>query len=180
MSEDYNNRTKFLARRVLFCYDAGQVRRWHTKGYVIREDNVAAHSWGVVMWILMLHPNPSTSLLRAAATHDVPEFLTGDMPRWAKQENPKLKQELDLAEAAISKEWGFITEENLTLDDRQWLKAADLFDAWMFIRQNLLAGNLHLKDSYWKALHEFDNVNVPEEIERVYQYIHNQTAGVKT
>lgn len=177
--EETNDQVAWLANQVLFCYEAGQVRRWHTQGHIIREDNVAAHSWGVLMWIALLHPAPSPLLLRVAAMHDIPEYLTGDIPRWTKQANPALKGLLDGLEQKVAEEWKLPTEEDLTPGERRWLKGADLLDAWLFIRQNMLAGNQHMKPSYWKALKDFENIGVPPEIERVYKHIHTSTAGAE-
>lgn len=73
-----------LTKMVEFVINGGQVRRWHTWP-VIKEDSVAAHSFGVAWWCILIYNfRPGVFLLMAALQHDLTEFATGDMPAQVK------------------------------------------------------------------------------------------------
>jgi 5'-deoxynucleotidase YfbR-like HD superfamily hydrolase len=153
----------------MFCYSAGQTRRWHTRDHVIRTETIAAHSWNTTMWILLLHPSPSKNLIFASMVHDVPEHLTGDVPRWAKEESQWLRDLLENLEDKIlaAKDLQCDLEE----DDAKWLKAVDLFDAWLFIRQNILAGNRLMMDAWQRSTKALNEMPLPPELAEVYEDI---------
>jgi 5'-deoxynucleotidase YfbR-like HD superfamily hydrolase len=117
---------------VVYLIQAFEVKRWHTET-VLREQNVGNHSARVVMWITLFHPNPSAALLKAAALHDVEERVTGDIPHWAKHTNPNLRIAAAEVERTTREHFGLGFE--LSDEDRTWLEASDLFDAWLHIWQ---------------------------------------------
>jgi HD domain-containing protein len=160
-------RVRLSVERLMFCYNAGQVRRWHARTHVIRQETIASHTWSVVMLILLLHPNPSKELIYAAMVHDVPEFVTGDIPRWFK-DYEGVRNLISAAEEGILSKYALWHEQDLVPEDLDWLKAADLFDAWMFLRQNLLAGNQLVTDSYHRATAAMLNLQGPNEILEVF------------
>jgi hypothetical protein len=163
------SRKRVLVDRVMFCYNAGQTRRWHTRDHVIRTETIAAHSWNTTMWILLLHPSPSKNLIFASMVHDVPEHLTGDLPRWAKEESPTLANLLNVIEDEILEQQGL--QCDLEPDDAKWLKAVDLFDAWLFIRQNILAGNRLMMDGWQRSTKALNEMALPPELAEVYDAI---------
>lgn len=166
--ETARSRRRILVERLMFCYSAGQTRRWHTRDHMIRDETIAAHSWNVTMWIMLLHPEPGKNLIMAALVHDLPEHITGDLPRWAK-ENLKLNIALQEMESKIYAQYDL----NCDIDEneRKWLKAVDLFDAWMFIRQNILAGNRLALDAYHRSTAAMDAMDLPSELAEVYDAI---------
>jgi len=163
------SRKRVLVDRVMFCYSAGQTRRWHTRDHVIRTETIAAHSWNTTMWILLLHPSPSKNLIFASMVHDVPEHLTGDLPRWAKEGSPTLASLLEVIEDEILEHQGL--QCDLEPDDAKWLKAVDLFDAWLFIRQNILAGNRLMMDAWQRSSKAMNEMALPPELAEVYDAI---------
>ena len=128
-------------RRVWFAYMAGQVRRWHNNPHIIRQQDVIQHSGGMATWISLLHPDPSVKLLKAALHHDLPELVTGDMPGWAKRNNPELETLLQRLEDKVNDKFLLVTEADLTEEEIRWLRSCDLFDAWLFALQNVVASN---------------------------------------
>lgn len=138
-------------KRVWVAFAAGQVMRWHTKGHTSRPQDVAQHSHGVAMWIALLHPEPSVALLKAAIMHDLPEVRTGDVPRYVKAATPEIRGILDKTEAAMALQYGYQTEEGLTDDEVKWLHACDLFDAWLFLMQNIICNNEMVRQDFTRA-----------------------------
>lgn len=121
-------------------YLSGKVRRWHTH-HGLDQTN-ADHSWGVSMVLLKIHPDPAPRLIRAALMHDCAEYLTGDIPGYAKQNFTHLKREADEAEKLANRKLG-IDRPPLTQDEEHWLSLADAIEAIMFIRH---CANLNDRD----------------------------------
>jgi 5'-deoxynucleotidase YfbR-like HD superfamily hydrolase len=110
-------------------YLAGKVKRWHT--CVGMEQTNADHSHGVIMVIALLHPNPSANLLKAAAAHDLGEFITGDMLSPAKSD-PVIRDRLKQLESEGRHSMG-IPDWPLTEEEQKWLEFADAYETFMFI-----------------------------------------------
>lgn len=107
---------------------AGLVQRYHTTPNAVPQ-NIAAHSWGVAMILLRLHPAPSHALICAALEHDLPEFFLGDMPAPAKWGNPELAVAYTEAELMVCLEHGWTHVEHLIdEDDKNWLRGADILE----------------------------------------------------
>jgi 5'-deoxynucleotidase YfbR-like HD superfamily hydrolase len=114
-------------------YRAGKVRRWHTHNSL--NQTVADHSHGVIMLILLNHPDPSVSLLRAAAFHDMGELMVGDVPTYSKRASVTLRNELEKLEGEALAKMG-IPMPDLTEDEQLWLKWADLTELVNFVELN--------------------------------------------
>lgn len=110
-------------------YLAGKVKRWHT--CVGMEQTNADHSHGVIMVIALLHPNPSANLLKAAAAHDLGEFVVGDMPSPAKRD-PIIASRIKQLEYEARHAMG-IPDWPLTEEEQRWLAFADAYETFMFI-----------------------------------------------
>lgn len=106
-------------------YLSGKVGRYHTH-YGIDQTN-ADHQWGVALFILLYHPNPSRSLLIAALTHDMPELITGDPPAPSKRFFPELTALHDRIEGVAARMLG-LPEVELTKEEGLWLKLADRYE----------------------------------------------------
>lgn len=115
---------------------AGFTRRWHVNPVMSAiEDRVDAHSGRVVRILIMMHPDPSIELLKAAATHDDGEFRTGDISwKYKRTMSADAKAALELEEAHERAEiWGTDWAFHLGDLDQDWLRFADLLDAFMWV-----------------------------------------------
>jgi hypothetical protein len=158
-------------RRVWRAFHAGQVKRWHTHGYLIRTQDIAQHSNGVVQVIVLLHPDPSARLLKAAVMHDFGELKTGDMPRWAKKEVPTIELALEKLEQGQRQKYG--VDYPLGEEEQRWLAGADLMDAWLFLLQNILCGNEMVRGNFNGATQavRHSRSNMPEPIRQAMEQI---------
>ena len=67
-----------------FIATGAEVTRYHTV-FTINKETVGHHSHGVAMMVLMIKPDASASLLKAALCHDLSEQVVGDIPSPAKR-----------------------------------------------------------------------------------------------
>lgn len=132
-------------RQIMELWDAAYVKRWHTEN-IVGEQTVGSHSFGVVLLLLLLHPEPTQTLLRAAAFHDLAEKWTGDLPTQLKWSHPELRAEHDRVEEACEKHKDIYMDDALTQIEKNWLKACDMLDAYMFATRQLNMGNTMLTD----------------------------------
>lgn len=118
----------------------GNVKRYHAR-LTIRENSVAAHSWGVATLILHCCDNPSLNLIKASLYHDVFEYITGDVPYTAKRMSPAL----DDALTELEKRAGEIMEMdmvwNLSPEEEGLLKTCDMLDLCLFANEEITMGN---------------------------------------
>lgn len=113
---------------------AGFVRRWHTSPDLAHTgDRIDGHSGRVARIILLLHPDPSVDLLRAALIHDDGESVVGDMKAPTKDKFPVIADALEEMECiARSDLWGLDTIDLVSGANSRWLKFADRLDAYMW------------------------------------------------
>lgn len=67
---------------------AGLIRRFHTS-YILREQNVAAHTWQALCILFAIEPTARHHVFISLLMHDVAEVATGDIPapvKWASEE----------------------------------------------------------------------------------------------
>ncbi len=132
-----------LCRRVQAIREGGHTERAHTiphhGGY-----SVAAHTWNVVALILLLHPNPSLELVKAAMFHDVAERYAGDIPGHAKYwHSPALGNIHEQLEKKLEIRMGIVF--SLTWEERRWLKGCDLLEFYMWCHDQEALGNRHVE-----------------------------------
>lgn len=122
-----------------FFWKAARTRRYHTEVILGGEQTVADHSWGVAKIVLYLWPNSSMNLVKACLDHDLLEHFVGDSPAPAKWRFPELKAALDNAEKVMAEEHGLTFE--LSEEEHQRLKAADVLEACLFAKLQMELGN---------------------------------------
>lgn len=145
--------------------DMGTVERYHTLMPATRQ-TTAHHSWGVAMIILTLHPKPSLDLIRAALMHDMAEKITGDAPYAAKREWPEIGIGLKKAETEIN---NTLEMPKLTQREKEWLKAADQAEAFVWCRLMNERGDRRFLDIASAILDIFRNdPTVPDEIKKEF------------
>jgi len=134
-------------QRVLAAREAGNVRRCHTIPHH-GEYTVGKHSFDAVSLLLILHPDPSVSLIMALMWHDCAERWTGDVPSPAKQQNERFHDELDALELGTIQDWEFYEGfEGLEGDDYAWLHAIDRLEFWLWCHDQLALGNKQVERS---------------------------------
>lgn len=143
-------------------YDAGAVKRWHTK-VTIKDQDVAAHSWGVALIILKIAPRDH-ELLRAALLHDMAEVESGDIPYPFKRDHQRLHQELIEHE----KDFEIIngTQCFLKAEQVKMLKWADMFELLLWCKRELKLGNESIKYTIDVAFRALRDMGHPNEIAR--------------
>jgi 5'-deoxynucleotidase YfbR-like HD superfamily hydrolase len=140
---------------------------------VIGEQTVGAHSFGVLSLLLILHPNPTLTLIKAAAWHDMAEQEIGDVP------SPVLRRVIDYGEvyAAIEEEFLFdhfaINLEGLSAEEKTWLWGVDKLDCLLFCRDQVRLGNLAFRETCNILYSWFygEKNNCPDIISRIVRVI---------
>ena len=130
----------------------GSVLRFHTWPCV-RQQSVAAHTWGVLALIYALVDEPSPALVRRAVFHDLAEYDTGDIPSSAKWASAELKKMMDKVEDHFNKMHDFPGDDTLTRYELDVLKMADLLDMLWYCYEEYMIGNRGLKVVYVRVLH---------------------------
>jgi hypothetical protein len=110
-------------------YLSGSVRRWHMNpAMACTGQTDADHQGRCVQLLFALHPGPSADLVRAVATHDVGELVTGDLSHDFKEQNTDFA-----AVHATFEGWARRSicgpDPVLTPDDIRWAKLVDRLEA---------------------------------------------------
>ena len=130
---------------------AGRIRRLHIRPMNGEEQNVAAHTWGVVMILLDLFPDVSRDAIIFALRHDVPEVVTGDIPANVKWDNPGLEEALEKREREFLKAMGWKTEHGGVPSwgrENLYIKISDRVELLFFCLEQMYMGNWLLTDVY--------------------------------
>jgi 5'-deoxynucleotidase len=119
--------------RLETIYRSGKVRRYHVDPIMARTGQTNAdHQWGVAAIILMLHPNPSPALLKAAIFHDAAELMVGDLPFPFKLDHPAIAAAHKEVERLAAKRMG-LPDITLTSEEVKWLVFADRLESTMLV-----------------------------------------------
>lgn len=118
------------------------VKRWHVMP-TIREQTVGEHSGQAVQLLLMLHPDPSMSLVKALLWHDTSERVVGDVPAPAKRAHPEFCKFYEAYEERIQREMHPSTIVELMPSDHRWLKAIDVLELVLHMGDEILLGSKH-------------------------------------
>lgn len=124
---------------IVALHAAARTKRWHTHE-TIRSQNLADHSWGVAMTVAAISPNWSRGLMFAALTHDLHETELGDIPYPAKRSYPALKDISDNQQLHYEKSNGI--HVTLTREEEAILKWADMYELYLWVRQEYAMGNI--------------------------------------
>ena len=128
---------------VLFQFSA--VNRFHTERFIGEKPTVAHHSANVgLILIELLGDKCSANLLRAALQHDLEEGITGDIPAPVKWEAGEMLTKL---EDRIQEHYE-IKVPPLTVEEYQYLKAADVLEAVMTCLEQRRLGNTFIDNVF--------------------------------
>lgn len=118
--------------RIVGARRGSDVKRYHTFPIVGEQTN-GHHAYNMAVMLLMLHPEPSFSLIRAVLLHDGVEDVVGDLPSPSMWGNAALKREYDAAQhAAFEARYGFELGYELYEYDLCWLHCLDKLEALIF------------------------------------------------
>ena len=139
-----------LANHIDFTRLGGLTKRYHTK-HVNKENNVAAHSFGVA-WMVYFLTEPNTPLnpylLMSALAHDLAEQVTGDISSPTKRKFPELAAMVQSMEHETLTEYGVGFELNLTDEEKRTLKLADCLDGALYCISEVQLGNRSIMEVY--------------------------------
>lgn len=139
-----------------FIYAAGETRRFHSWP-VLRQQNVADHSWHVTMLGFVLYgqdePGVRLPFLMALLTHDMAECLMGDIPSPAKRlmdtllvlENKEtsFRQRWNAAEQEVAARYSMDWESLLDAEELRRFKLVDAMEgAFYCIRERQMGNKL--------------------------------------
>lgn len=138
-----------LFETLKLIFKSSNVKRYHIHP-VIGEQNIAHHSWRLVMLLYYIVGNPSGNLIKAALLHDVPEVVTGDTPYTAKKLSIDLKRALDQMEQA------FLSNNDLEIilfdNEKSILKMCDMLELIWFCREQIDLGNANFTSMFDRGM----------------------------
>ena len=155
---------------------AGGVARYHGRAGIRTQTN-ADHSWGVSVIMQHFYPDCSKEMLLSCLYHDIPEYITGDIPGPLKRKHPKLKAEIAKIERGVFRQLGITYK--LTAKEEKILKVCDLLELVLYLEMlhkegNILVGPLicksigfmwELKRYFSPALQKYFDSNLKHYLE---------------
>lgn len=126
-----------LKDQLEFIVRGSEVKRFHAVR-TIAEETVGHHSFMVAMLCRLIDPGCSTHLLLSALTHDLPEFIFGDIPANTKRILGSY-QELENLEITALTNVGL--NYSLTAEEEHVLKLADVLAGLIFCVREIQLGN---------------------------------------
>jgi hypothetical protein len=132
-----------LYDRVRLAREGAEVERAHAHPHLMRY-SVGHHSLSLVTLITLCWMEdhggryPSAALLVAAAFHDIPERITGDVPQPVKA---LLGGKLEAVEDRVLEYLGVDAEIGLTPEELLYLHKGDKLELWLWCWEETLRGN---------------------------------------
>lgn len=127
---------------------AGRVTRYHTQ-FLLKTENVAEHTFGLVNLLMIMTGRQLTArLMMAALSHDMGEYISGDMPSPSKRAmGPDAKQAFGVIEFnAMAEVHGHLGWDELTPWEALLLKTADNLDGLLKCIEEKRMGNYTIED----------------------------------
>lgn len=128
---------------------SGRVKRYHqTEGNV--QQNIADHTFGVLVLLLDIYPAASSNLLRAAIYHDMPEAKVGDIPSPIKDDSG-IKAAIEDLEDQWLEDVGIVFPP-LTEEEMDLLYVCDVLECVMFSALMISMGNKLYRPILYRAV----------------------------
>lgn len=128
-----------------FIAAGAAVSRYHTCD-LLKPETVGHHSHGVALLCLLIDPECSLDLIKAALLHDMAEQRTGDIPSPAKRDLG-IGGDLEVLEHRILAESGFHFPE-LSEQEKLTLKLADIAHGALKCAREVNMGNSTMRIVY--------------------------------
>jgi hypothetical protein len=148
--------TPTLFNRIRFAREGAAVERAHQHPHLQRY-SVGHHSLDLVTLITLcwMHDHdgtlPRAELLVAAAFHDIPERVTGDLPQPV---NVRLGKIIAAWETRIFAWLGFSDTPDLSPEELTYLGEGDRLELWLWAREEAARGNqafIFWYNSHWET-----------------------------
>ncbi len=133
-----------LHRQVRELRRGGHVLRCHTMPHHGEYSN-GKHSFDALSLLLLLHPNPSTDLIKVVLWHDMGERALGDVPSPAKRMFRTLKRIYEVAENEVLRKLG-VPIDQLSTGEKRWVAAVDALELWLWTLDQDAMGNKMTKN----------------------------------
>jgi hypothetical protein len=133
---------------MLVLRDAAATTRYHTKR-TIRQQDLAAHSFGVMQIIHQVWPECRKVLMTAAMFHDLPEYVTGDIPAPVKRSCPQLATVLEEVERGTAP---LYQDLDLTVAEELVLRWSDTMELCLWCHEEIMLGNMYCMDTLKRGL----------------------------
>jgi 5'-deoxynucleotidase YfbR-like HD superfamily hydrolase len=144
-----------MQKQLEFITYGAEVKRYHTFT-TLQTDTVGHHSHGVALLCLMIEPNASPALLKAALLHDLAEQHTGDIPSPSKR-TYGIGAQVEALEAKLLESAGFPLPE-LTPREERILKLADIGHGALFCLREVQLGNRRAEGIFDRYLSYLDGM----------------------
>ncbi len=168
---------------------SGYVKRWHTFQHLGQAQTNAEHSAQALSLLFLLYPQhseedhtngctsrcgPSMNLVKSLLWHDHAERVVGDVPAPVRRANPEFAAMYEAAEEDFfekhSRVWHAMCE--LTIHEREWLKAIDTLELLCWCYDQVMLGNRHAEIVRHRAQEYLMTSEVtPVEVREFVQYI---------
>jgi 5'-deoxynucleotidase YfbR-like HD superfamily hydrolase len=140
------------------AWRSGKVNRMHTMPQLVRE-NVAEHTWGVLMMCLRFYPQARKEFLAALILHDAGEIATGDIPAHIKWSTPELEDICHEKESHHVQEMGY-DYPLLTDAENKLMLVFDKLDFCVSCIHEMRMGNLNAARYFNRSLSKADETYV--------------------
>ena len=124
--------------KIELLHAVGGVARYHGKRSIRSQTN-ADHSWGVAVLLQHFYPTCSKELILACLYHDMPEYLTGDIPGPTKRDCKDLRKVVHKLESKFMKDLGI--KYKITAKEKKILKICDLLELVLYLEMLYNEGN---------------------------------------
>lgn len=151
-----------MLEKVKFIIAGSEVKRFHTIR-IIGEETNGHHSFLVAVLCELLSPECSSTLLKAALTHDLPEETIGDIPSPTKS---AMGKEVCAIEDALLASFDLDYESKLSREELRTLKLADRLAGLIFCKRQIAMGNSLILDchrNYFALVQDMEPFNKDEE-----------------
>lgn len=140
---------------------SGQVRRYHTRQFLIGEQTVGLHTFRAMALMVSLWKGHTHAALVALLTHDGAEGAVGDIPSPVKFSVPEVYRLLNSAEDAIMRHVGLGV--TLNEEEARWVRICDLLEGAFFAVDQLRLGNIGIISAHNGYVRAINDLPMPRE-----------------
>lgn len=162
-----------ILKNIIQTRAGGKVERCHSIPHHGSYCN-ASHQWNVAMLVLYLFPEAFPRVVVYALTHDVPEFIFGDVPAPTMRYVPGLRDTLGKLEAEYAHSLSLPSEDLLSEEDLRKVKACDALEFWLWCKEQLLLGNRYAEEALQEVERFFEEKPLPNAAGAFFRLARNQ------